>query len=157
MRKTPLLAAWGLILALFFAAPLLAQPPQDADDDDYDDSPPRLTLTDEQRATFDKLWDAYSDQIFPIKEQLRDQRLLYVILARQTAVNLDEVKKTIAEMSRLRAALRTQAKKFQADVKAAGLPEELGDHAEEAPPDDFPGHGFGGPGWGHGRGHHGWR
>jgi Spy/CpxP family protein refolding chaperone len=135
MLKTPLLASWGIFLVLIFAAPLMAQPPQD---DDYDDDDGQsLSLTDEQRATFDKLWDAYSDAIFPLNEQLRDQRLLYVILARQTTVNLDEVKKNIAEMSRLRAAIRVEAKKFKAEIKTAKLPEELGDHAEEVQPEDL--------------------
>jgi Spy/CpxP family protein refolding chaperone len=141
--KKRFIALFGLFLLIALASPALAQP---RDDDDRDGPPPGLNLTDAQRASFDKLFSDYQDRIYPILSQLQDQRLLYRLLSRQNNLNLDEAKKNIAEMRRLRDQLRTEFKKFQADLKAANLPEILGVHAK-----GFCGGGFkGGPGFGPG-------
>jgi Spy/CpxP family protein refolding chaperone len=145
MRKSPFLIILGLFVAVTLASSALAQPPRD-DGDGRDGPPPRLTLTDAQKATWDKLWTEYQDRIYPIRSQLQDARLLYRLLEDQTVVNLEEAKKVIADMRRLRDQLRTEAKKFQTDLKASGLPEILGVHAK--------GHGFG-HGGKRGRGGHG--
>jgi Spy/CpxP family protein refolding chaperone len=128
MLKKPLFAALSLFLFFALAGSALAQPPK-GDRDGRDGPPPKLSLTDAQKATWDKLFSDYKERLYPLTSQLKDQKLLYDVLADQTNVNLDEVKRVIAEMRRLRDQIRAESKKFQADLKSSGLPEILGVHA----------------------------
>jgi hypothetical protein len=134
MQKTACGLIWGIFLILVLAGPMSAQPPAADDDEaDFDDrdnySYSRPELTPEQSQTWDKLWTAYQDKIYPLRSQLADQRLLYQLLADQNTVNIEEAKKVIAEMRKLSDQIRTESQKFIADLKTSGLPEILGIHA----------------------------
>ncbi|MDR1606851.1 MAG: periplasmic heavy metal sensor [Deltaproteobacteria bacterium] len=152
MLKKPFLAILGFFLVLALVSPALAQP-RDRDLDDRDDPGDRFQLTEEQKKAWDKVWSDFQDRVYPIRSQLRDKRLLYRVLADQTAVNIEEVKIVIADMSKLRDQLRTEFKKFKEDLKTAKLPDILAVHGRGGPGnacfDDFDGHR---PGFG--RGHH---
>jgi hypothetical protein len=151
----------ALALVLFLAAPVLAQPPADDDDDDFDNSYLDYgpVLTPEQTQAWDKIWKEYQDKAFPIQSQLGEQWLLYRIVAKQSAPSLEEARKIVAEISRLKGLLRTEQNKFQEDLKAASLPEELGIHARGGfmcgGGPGFGGHGFGGRSFGGGHGYDG--
>ncbi|MDR2140449.1 MAG: periplasmic heavy metal sensor [Deltaproteobacteria bacterium] len=149
MLKKPFFAVLGLFLVLSLTTFALAQSPRgDRDDDDDRYGPrPRISLTDEQRKTWDKLWDDYVNRIYPLRSQLQDQRLLYNILADQNQVNVAEVKALIAEMRKTRDQLRAESLKFKADVKASGLPEILGVHADGPDQGCVLGHRRGGRGY----------
>ncbi|MDR1084280.1 MAG: periplasmic heavy metal sensor [Deltaproteobacteria bacterium] len=156
MLKSTVWSLVGLLLVLALAIPVLAQPAEEQDSQDdysYDDyRSSRPPLTPGQLETWNKLWTAYQDKLYPIRSQLADQRLLYRILANQTSVNLDEVKKCIAEMAKFRDQIRAERQKFLADLKTSGLPEDLGVHADSENWMDggWGGHrGRHGGGWGH--------
>ncbi|MDR1577460.1 MAG: periplasmic heavy metal sensor [Deltaproteobacteria bacterium] len=175
MLKKPLLAFFGFFLLLALTCPVLAYP-RDRDRDDRDGPDDRdrprsgYNLTEEQLETWDKIWSAYQDRVYPLQSQLWDQRLLYKILADQTPVNVEQVKAVIAEMRKFRDQLRVESKKLEEEIKAANLPEFLATHARGGPgaPGAECAFGFGGPkdrpGWGHGYGrgfkgrsqHRGW-
>ncbi|MDR2367862.1 MAG: periplasmic heavy metal sensor [Deltaproteobacteria bacterium] len=102
----------------------------------------RPALTDEQLTSLDKLRADHWAKVEPIMDQIQDNRLLYGALADNPNANIDEVKKTIAELSRLRKELRDERAAFDKSLQDQGLP---------AFGPGYPGHD--GPGWGCRKGH----
>jgi hypothetical protein len=84
------------------------------------DRPPQMT--EEQIQAAHKLWGDYSDKIRPLKEDLKDLKLLYEALASNSAANTDEVKKIVSDMRAIRDKIAAERKTFFEEYKKSGLP-----------------------------------
>ncbi|MDR0622503.1 MAG: hypothetical protein LBJ61_11620 [Deltaproteobacteria bacterium] len=98
-------------------------------------------LSEEQKTALEKLQTDHWAKVEPLLDQLRDNQLLYQALENNQNASVDEIKKVISELSRVRKELRAEALAFRQSLKDKG----------------FSAYARGGPGWdGPGRGIHGW-
>ncbi|MDR2302079.1 MAG: hypothetical protein LBF38_08585, partial [Deltaproteobacteria bacterium] len=91
-------------------------------DDNFQPNP-RPNLTEEQLAALEKIHTEHWAKIEPIMDQIRDNKLLYRALSNQQNAPVDEIKKTISELSRLRKELRTEMTALSDTLKEQGLPD----------------------------------
>jgi hypothetical protein len=95
-------------------------------------------------ASLEKLHDDHQAKVEPILDQIRDNKLLYRALANQQNAPVDEIKKTISELSRLRKELRSERSAFNKSLKDQGFPEYGPGHFGPGHPGPRMGHGPGG-------------
>jgi hypothetical protein len=132
-----ILALGGLALAQDKGDPGLEPPDNQGDyqdrsnfkrdhgDDKFRGRPHRREMNDGQKEAFEKIQADHLAKVETILDQIQDNRLLYKALVNNQNASVDEIKKTIAELSRLRKELRTESKSYQAALKEQGLPSFL--------------------------------
>ncbi|MDR1315005.1 MAG: periplasmic heavy metal sensor [Deltaproteobacteria bacterium] len=185
------LACASLLAALAVSAPSQAQdgpdgpppPPQMRGGDGPDGPPPGHhegpppSLTQEQRELRRQIVNEHREKSRPVREDLRDQKLIYDALRSNPNASADDIRKVVADMRKLRDQLNALREEMKAKFRSSGLPEwsfrGMGDRragSKRGGPcwdrwrDGGPGwHGRdGGPGWHgrdwrHGDGHPPWR
>ncbi|MDR1110422.1 MAG: periplasmic heavy metal sensor [Deltaproteobacteria bacterium] len=131
LRKAPLFLLSALIVAMGGLALAQGDQGQAPPDDQgrpygvrggrHHDGP--WAPSDGRREIWDRLQADHYDKIRPILDQIQDNRLLYGALANNRDASLDEVRKTIAELARLRKELRDQEEAFGKSLREQGLPD----------------------------------
>jgi Spy/CpxP family protein refolding chaperone len=144
------LSCAGLALAQEAAAPPPpAAPPAAPSGPGLDAPPPPPSLTPEQLVLSHKLWGDHFDKTRPLREDIRDQNLIYDALVANPNATRADIESVVAKMRSARDQLDALRKQFLADYAASGLP-PLG-HRE------YMGGCFSGDGYhGMGYGHKGW-
>ncbi|WP_273522902.1 periplasmic heavy metal sensor [Mailhella massiliensis] len=91
------------------------------------ESMPRLT--EEQRAQMVKLHEEHRAAVAPLREQIAEKRMTLNALSRNPNTSPDELRALTADISRLRAKMRTVNDDFRAKMQKQGLPcAEFGRH-----------------------------
>jgi hypothetical protein len=73
-----------------------------------------------------KLRADFRAKTLPILDQIQDNRLIYKALVNNNNASTDEVKKAVAELSRLRKELRAEKDDFRKSLSELGLPGQFG-------------------------------
>lgn len=84
--------------------------------------PAMSQLTDSQRAEMEKLHKEHYAAIAPLRDSLMEKRMTLNALSRNPNTSPVELRQLTADISKLRAQLRTAHEEFTAKMEKAGLP-----------------------------------